>query len=199
MMKVEELNDAFNDMNNMLVDLKEENNILKETIKNLEQTLTRSDSRHQKAIDDLSALISNVVREHGFSQAEIGNRIDELIEWTNNLQSRVDAVPEFPQILYAKYPDTNFNGFMQDQLTSRDDESIYEITLTSADTARFRLVPEKHVRRSLMPMLNSVVKPLCDIIVESQSSENIVDIVDGTLIRDGDRWTLGTKASIRLT
>lgn len=198
MLMVEELNDAFNDMNNLLVALKEENDKLKGDIETLRRNLNSSDIQHKEDINALSASISIIVREHGIIQTEIDHRIDELIKPTSDSQPPADAVPEFPQILYAKYPDVKLNGFPQDQLTPREDDSIYEIILTSADTAKFRLVPEKNVRRHLLTMLNSVVNPLCDIIVESQSSEDIVDIADGSLIRDGDCWILETKASIRL-
>ncbi|MDE6130590.1 MAG: hypothetical protein K2F74_03260, partial [Muribaculaceae bacterium] len=77
-------------------------------------------------------------------------------------------------------------------------DSIYEIIVTSPAEAAFHIVPDRAVRSQLFSMLNHVIRPFCDITVESQTPENIVDVADGQLVKDGDCWLVKTKASIKL-
>lgn len=111
----------------------------------------------------------------------------------NNVSAPVNQV-----IKYARFLDLTINGFIESELSATAADSIFEIIVDSPDIARFHLVTDETMRRQLFSMLNHVVAPACDIIVDSQSPERIVDNTDGLLIKDGDNWTIRKKASVKL-
>lgn len=111
----------------------------------------------------------------------------------NNVSAPVNPVRK-----YARFLDMDLNGFRESELSATAADSIFEIIVESPDSARFHLVTDETKRRQLFSMLNHVVAPACDIIVDSPSPERIVDITDGLLIKDGDSWTIRKKASVKL-
>ncbi len=111
----------------------------------------------------------------------------------NNVSAPVDPVRK-----YARFLDMAINGFRESELSTTAADSIFEIIVESPDSARFHLMTDETMRRQLFSMLNHVVAPACDIIVDSPSPERIVDNTDGLLIKDGDSWTIRKKASVKL-
>lgn len=111
----------------------------------------------------------------------------------NNVSAPVNHVRK-----YARFLDMTINGFRESELSATAADSIFEIIVDSPDSARFHLVIDEAMRRQLFSMLNHVVAPACDIIVDSQSPERIVDNTDGLLIKDGDNWIIRKKASVKL-
>lgn len=106
--------------------------------------------------------------------------------------------PEYTAIKYARFLDMSLNGFSESEFSSTAGDSIFEIIVDTPNSARFHLVNDETMRRQLFSMLNHVVAPACDIIVDSPSPERIVNISDGLLTKEGDRWTIRKKASIKL-
>lgn len=111
----------------------------------------------------------------------------------NNVSAPVNPVRK-----YARFLDIDLNGFRESDLSATVADSIFEIIVESPDSARFHLVTDETMRIQLFSMLNHVVAPACDIIVDSPSPERIVDNTDGLLIKDGDNWTIIKKASVKL-
>lgn len=186
------------DLYDKLHQLKSDNAELHRKYHNAMQTIEEIKERNKSVNQELASLI-----------LDLGKKIDELVE--NNEQAPVAIAvpanvpeatvvtpPAFPTVKYAPYPDAQSNGFPCDLLTERRSNSIYEITIISPDEAMFHIIDDRNVRSQLFSMLNHVVAPVCDISVESQSPENIEDISDGILKKNGDCWILKAKASVRL-
>lgn len=142
-------------------------------------------------------LLAKAVQDIEFLRGEISSLLPKSAPAADYVHNNVSAQVN-PVRKYARFIDIDFNGFRESELSATAADSIFEIIVESADSARFHLVTDESMRRQLFSMLNHVVAPACDIIVDSTSPERIVDITDGLLIKDGDSWTIRKKASVKL-
>lgn len=156
----------------------------------LYKNVTTTNSQHKQmiamAMQDIESLRSQI-SSHILQSASVADSASDCV-----------ASPAYPEIKYARFLDMDLNGFRESELSSTAADSIFEIIMESHDSASFHLVTDESMRRQLFSMLNHVVSPACDIIVESTSPERIVDNTDGLLIKDGDIWTIRKKASVKL-
>lgn len=156
----------------------------------LYKNVTTANSQHKQmmaiAMQDIESL-----------RSEIFSSVPQSASVADSASDCV-ASPAYPEIKYARFLDMDLNGFRESELSSTVADSIFEIILESHDSASFHLVTDESMRRQLFSMLNHVVSPACDIIVDAPSPERIVDIADGLLVKNGDIWTISKKASVKL-
>lgn len=173
-------------INSLNTNKKEYDTFLERLYKNVTTTNSQHKQMIAKAIEDIESLrskISSCVPQ----SASVADYAREYV-----------ASPAYPEIKYAKYLDMALNGFRESELSVTAADSIFEIIVESPNSARFHLVTDETMRGQLFSMLNHVVAPACDIIVDSPSPERIVDNTDGLLVKDGDSWTIRKKASVKL-
>ncbi len=178
--------------------LKDENIRLRQQFDNLVYKYQENKTEYDNLLKRLHNDIVSLRQNQDAVKTEVGRRLEALDRSLPKPQPPTPPKPVYPQKWYARYPDTDCNGFRIDRLSDISSDSIYEIVVTSAAEAVYHLVPDRAVRSQLFSMLNHVIRPFCDITVESQTPENIVDVDDGLLVRSGDCWKIKTKASIKL-
>lgn len=188
--------------------LRNDNDTLKQQLNRFIDAFNTNKNKYDKFLERLNNNVT-IQNEHNKRMfAKVAQDIECLRDEISSLQSKsasaVDYVrnnvlaPVNPVRKFARFIDMTLNGFRESELSATPADSIFEIIVESPDNARFHLVTDETMRRQLFSMLNHVVAPACDIIVDSPSPERIVDNTDGLLIKDGDNWTIRKKASVKL-
>ena len=137
-------------------------------LERLYKNVTTTNNQHKQ-------IIAKVIQDIESLRSQISSHVPQSASVVNYAREYV-ASPAYSEIKYARFLDMALNGFRESELTATADNSIFEIIVESPNSARFHLVTDEAMRRQLFSMLNHVVSPACDIIVESTSPERIVDV-----------------------
>ncbi|MBD5275386.1 MAG: hypothetical protein HDS37_04715 [Bacteroides sp.] len=147
--------------------------------------------------EHIKRMFAKAAQDIEFLRGEISSLQPKSVPAVDYVRNNVSATV-YPVRKYARFLDIALNSFRESELSTTAANSIFEIIVESPDSARFHLVTDEAMRRQLFSMLNHVVAPACNIIIDSQSPERIVDHTDGLLLKDGDNWTIRKKASVKL-
>ena len=199
----EELNCSIIRLEKELDEMRRRNAVLEKQLAALLKTDREDKISQRNRMQQLNNDIDELKQKYDEFLIEADRYIESLVERQSQTHSGQAAetqyaMPKYPRKRYARFADFNRNGFLCADLAETGDDSIFEIIEKSTEEAVFHLIPDNDIRVQLFPMLNHVVKPVCDIVVESQSPQKIEDVSLGKLEKADDCWGVTIKASIKL-
>ena len=102
-----------------------------------------------------------------------------------------------PVVKYARYAD-KIDGFSSEELLDKDDnETIFEITITSPATGAFRVSNNRQAQRYALSNASFFFSKTCQYEAFPVADSVIVTDKPGELVLNGDKWMIRHPAKIR--
>jgi len=110
----------------------------------------------------------------------------------------INVSKEFvPVVKYARYAD-KIDGFSSEELLDKDDnETIFEITITSPATGAFRVSNNRQAQRYALSNASFFFGKTCQYEAFPAADSVIVTDKPGELVLNGDKWMIRHPAKIR--
>lgn len=110
----------------------------------------------------------------------------------------INVSKEFvPIVKYARYAD-KIDGFSSEELLDKDDnETIFEITITSPATGAFRVSDNRQAQRYALSNASFFFGKTCQYEAFPAADSVIVTDKPGELVLNGDKWMIRHPAKIR--
>ena len=178
------------------------------TINNLTANLQKQKNRHEDELKEANGQIEklgeNLQAERKRNQQltqQISIQQPQAItenkaEDTANTSPRTEPPPRAPVSQYARYADQG-NGFsVPDLLKEEDNETIFEIIVTSSNTATFKITNNISAQKLALANASFFLNKTCRYDTAPSVNSNIITDSPGELTLQGNKWVIVNPAKI---
>ncbi|MBW8687109.1 OmpH family outer membrane protein [Chitinophaga rhizophila] len=182
---------------------------LKRQVKALQEQLAGREDESQPLHAQINALRAELQESRKQFEELSEKRADEYRRFQQQIneahQPPVPATPApnitlskgfVPMVKFARYADKG-DGFSSEDLLDQDDnETIFEITITTPDTGAFRISRNKQAQRYALSNAAYFFGNTCTYETVPAAGSEIVTNTPGELFLNGDKWTIRQPAKI---
>lgn len=189
--ETEDFNSAIKKITDQFVKYSEVDEDFREEFKNFNKRL----SSLEGAIKDAQRQISSIKEE--FQKISAAQSHKAVID--DNAVVRHDRFPSYPVIRYARLVDSlSPLGFIDAELLENDENAIYELEIQSNSTARYRLITDRDIQRSLVSTFTPYVTNGCEYEGNPMIINEIIHLDYGTLHLCDGIWCVENKARVMI-
>ncbi len=184
-------------------ELNEQLNTGEDSIKQIKQEINQL--RNEKA--RLQSDYDNLYKDNQFHKS----KVNQLTLENNDLKKRIKdsgggisesgspQPPPQPQTLkkYAFFPDSPDGFSISDLKNSESRATIYELTIDSESSARFRINSNPDAQRRAMNDTSTLLEKACDYLNGPNDGNSIETVNEGRLQKSGTVWKIIEKAKIK--
>lgn len=189
--EAEEFNSAIAEIRKQFKSYSNNDKAFSENLKKFEERLCSL----EEAIKDAQRQISSIKEE--FQKISAAQSHKAVID--GNAVVRHDRFPSYPVIRYARLVDSlSPLGFIDAELLENDENAIYELVIQSNSTARYRLITDRDIQRSLVSTFTPYVTNGCEYEGNPMIINEIIHLDYGTLHLCDGIWCVENKARVMI-
>ena len=189
--EAEEFNRAITEIRKQFKGYSNNDNVFSENLKKFEERLCSLKSEIEYATRQISSIQKEFQK---ISEAQSHKTVIDDVAVV-----RHERFSSYPETRYARLVDSlSPLGFIDAELLENDENAIYELEIQSNSTARYRLITDRDIQRSLVSTFTPYVTNGCEYEGNPMIINEIIHLDYGTLHLCDGIWCIENKARVMI-